>query len=568
MAVFSNPFVDEANALAKQLQQLAKAAAEAAAEQSHASCEIGQEDRQRPADVAHCAVGCDVSGFDVAALEDVEKALQGEEVTLAQLREQAEYWSHRHAEVNAGAHPHGTKDATAEAGDEQDDLSDFQKRLAVAEKSLTRWRTTQWIEGVLASSEESVHQQQLAEAVARVGGANEEVERARNADGSAVEAPGAASAEAEAARAAAATAELRQSALAEESGRLQDELDALRFQVKDTKRTQNRLLQELDSQVRRLEKQRSKLETESAARLKQREAELAAIVENASASAVKLRTLRDLNSRLSKDLNVVVAESRQREAAQDAVRMEHSEAIMSSERESAEMRGHQKLRNELRNTEDNLRMEAHQFQSRGRLLKWQLEQMEAKFQQESHSLSEAELECRTAREEEFSATRRCEILDWKMQVAKTHLSTPASPASSGGVGSARSGYISMRDGAGKAERMNGSSTATAMAGSRPLYSSLPERSESFSGGTSNALLDSLALERTQRDVTVEEHTACVTIVLQSMRGPDTDFRDTTHFNVTAERKRVVWVLGDASGESRSGCEKSEIRICLVPLSFL
>jgi len=135
--------------------------------------------------------------------------------------------------------------------------------------------------------------------------------------------------------------------------------------------------------------------------------------------------------------------------------------VAASERDAAEVKEGNGQLDELAEAEDALRKETRQLQNRALLLKRQVAQLEKTAQQTSAQLSEAEDVYRRAREEEFNATRRYEILDWKMQVVKTHLSTAAA---SGGVGRS-SGHGSARSGGGDSGSQGRSRTGLRTRGS-------------------------------------------------------------------------------------------------------
>eukprot|EP00929_Paragymnodinium_shiwhaense_P079117 TRINITY_DN41132_c0_g1_i1.p1 TRINITY_DN41132_c0_g1~~TRINITY_DN41132_c0_g1_i1.p1 ORF type:complete len:480 (+),score=145.56 TRINITY_DN41132_c0_g1_i1:83-1522(+) len=421
----SHPLAEEAQALAERLQQLALAAAAASVPPADAGSRTWVQER-------HCGQSSDLQWINIPGLEAAEHELVLEEAALERLREESLSWQRRRTQ------PFHASAAQASVAAQLEAEAQAQLRLGEAQEALARWHADE-DRACKVVSDEAVLQKELAEASARLQSANMEATAAASSDAAAPKASCASSAQAAEARTAMEQSHAKVARLEDEKSRLQDELDSLRFQVKDMKKSQHQITQELDAQMRKLEKQRTKLEHEESSRQKEHQAEEEASAENAQENANQLRKLQDLNAQVSGKVREYNEERRRREEAAEQMCAEVAQLVPFNKSESAQVREEQRQSQALTEAEDDYRIEARQLQNRMALLRHQVTQLEHTAAQTGLQLSEAEDVHRRASEEEAAATRRCEILDWKMQVAKTHLSTNANS-----VVGARSGGASAR----------------------------------------------------------------------------------------------------------------------------
>lgn len=251
----------------------------------------------------------------------------------------------------------------------------------------------------------------------------------------------------------------------EDHARLQEELGTLRFSLKDMKSFQHRRVQDLDNQVKRLERQRRRLEDEQAQRVRNEVASEAAEVTN---NATTLLRLQQLNGRLTAQVQ---------DAQQDDEGKQDKAAELSAERESLRAReqeqSHEFARAQeqldtLSESEGALRRETRTLRNQAQLLVGQVNMLSKTASQTSIQLEEAEANHRRLREEEQATERRAEIIGWKLQIAETQLGRPpgrqrrgaSSAVLSGAAGAAHGSASAIRDAVGASADASGASASS------------------------------------------------------------------------------------------------------------
>lgn len=213
-------------------------------------------------------------------------------------------------------------------------------------------------------------------------------------------------------------ARAQEEALQEERARLKEELGSLRFSLKDMKRFQHQQAQELDGQVKRLERQRRKLEDEQAVRQRNEQEVSAAEV---ASTEIQLKRLQQLNGLLTTNAREarVGQETKQQQAAQ---LLAERERLGPSEEQCAHENNKIKMRlDELSEIGGTLKSEARKLRNQEELLKQQVETLEKATRKDCEELEDAEQAYGEMREEEQNAERLAEIMKWKLCVAETQL---------------------------------------------------------------------------------------------------------------------------------------------------
>jgi len=201
--------------------------------------------------------------------------------------------------------------------------------------------------------------------------------------------------------------------LEEECDRLREDVGTLRFSLKDMKSFQHRRVQELNSQVQKLEKQRRKLETEQASKVRSEEASRASETES------QLVHLQRLNEQLTVQVRDAQQDTAGRESAIASLQVEREELAEEFSRRLAEETKTAEELDELSAAEGLAKRECWQAQSRIGLLARQGEVMEDTARYTFAHLEEAEATWEREMKEEQSASRKTELLQWKLVVADT-----------------------------------------------------------------------------------------------------------------------------------------------------
>lgn len=437
----SRALAAEARGLAGRLELLA-AAGLAAAGNAPSTAPV-------PPQTSSCAVGTDLAGGELAEWE-ANAALLPEEVAAldraraeataarrhrdeaaanaAELEEQAQAAMERAKAAASSSDPSG-----GVASDSNNMTANFALELAACEQgeAASRQRTNHEMELMAEWREQELRSDSTSEfgAIATLRRElGEFEERRQNAETQmgAIPRDANAAAQCTADQAAAAEAEERSEELEEEYARYQDELDSLRFQVKDTKRSQHRRAQELDTQVRRLEKHRGKLEAEYATRAKEMKLQRSQATEQSerakddAAVANQLTSLQDLNKKLTSQVQDAEQEHSAHEETSVELRAELSELDGECREAENDLREGQLRLADLEEAEAALRSSARHLQNRASIISSQVESLMNTAAWTGQQLEESEANYERAQEEETSAKRREEIVDWKLQVAKTH----------------------------------------------------------------------------------------------------------------------------------------------------
>eukprot|EP00928_Gymnodinium_smaydae_P048477 TRINITY_DN32407_c0_g1_i1.p1 TRINITY_DN32407_c0_g1~~TRINITY_DN32407_c0_g1_i1.p1 ORF type:complete len:483 (-),score=140.48 TRINITY_DN32407_c0_g1_i1:119-1567(-) len=450
---------DEAHLLADRLQELARAAANLATQAESSSAQQH---------LNFGSVGVDTAAAEAAAkaqaaaeLEAEEEALSEEEALLASLRDEISHWRSQGSEADA-RRAAAQKEAEAEFAAQAElaaraavssraghsvssasaiawkheasaevgrDCADVWQRAQSMEQEAERCRREVDEEEEVERRATAALRRELAEAEGMRSKASDErkalleqLDSANNA--------GEGQLEARAVLEEADAAQVRCEQLEEERSKTQEELDSLRFQVKDMKKTQHKRAQELDGQVRRLEKQRDRLKAEYAFRIAWEERDAKRKAEREEGATIRLEKLQDLNSVL---ISQVQEANREREIhveARHRVEGEHLVYKQECQHKAAEVARCQEALDEVAESEGSLRSELRQLQNRVSMVTKQAATLSLAAVSGGAQLEETEANLERVRNDEANATRRLEIQDWKLQVASTYLNHGSTSSSS------------------------------------------------------------------------------------------------------------------------------------------
>mmetsp|Transcript_124809 Transcript_124809/g.249222 ORF Transcript_124809/g.249222 Transcript_124809/m.249222 type:complete len:468 (+) Transcript_124809:78-1481(+) len=204
--------------------------------------------------------------------------------------------------------------------------------------------------------------------------------------------------------------------LDEEHARYQEELGTLRFNLKDSKSFHNRRVQELDAQVQRLERQRRRVESKNAVRVRSETDST-----NPVSTESQLQHLQQLNARLTEQVQEAEQERCLIECRKAELTAEHQKLGMQQELETEAVgQKHQEL-DELAAAEGSSRREARQLRNQAHLKQKHAAVLDETAAQTRLQLEEAEAANGRLEEECQSAKRFQEVLDWKVQLAQSHL---------------------------------------------------------------------------------------------------------------------------------------------------
>mmetsp|Transcript_51550 Transcript_51550/g.116178 ORF Transcript_51550/g.116178 Transcript_51550/m.116178 type:complete len:475 (+) Transcript_51550:139-1563(+) len=203
--------------------------------------------------------------------------------------------------------------------------------------------------------------------------------------------------------------EARADLLEEACVRLREEVESMRYYLKDRKGYNHKRTQELNSQIQRLERQCKKLKAEQAER-----------EEKARGSAVdvgQLSKLNALNERLALQLEEVAQDGAEKQQVTDQEQKE-----LQNQRRELELHMEQMRRSETEVEEIEMmryhltKKEGPRLKTRIAYLKRQDERLEQDVEQMVLHLQEAEATLQRVQEEEASAEKRMELLEFSLRV--------------------------------------------------------------------------------------------------------------------------------------------------------